>query len=130
VGIIIPLWLLCGIVAAIIGAQKGEGCVAFIVGILLGPFGVLLALLSPGNQKSCPYCRKMIHEDATICPYCQKQQVGREKVSKTRTEEGTQEGSFLRTWSRIRKSVIRFSLFILLGSVILFVITWLINLTK
>jgi len=31
------VWILCGVIAAIIGAKKGEGCLAFIAGILLGP---------------------------------------------------------------------------------------------
>ncbi len=64
------IWLLCGIGAAMIGTRKGEGCSAFVLGILLGPFGILFALLSKGNRVSCPHCRELMHKDATICPHC------------------------------------------------------------
>ena len=43
------LWLLCGFIAGIIGSKKGEGCVGFIVGVLLGPFGILAAIASKGK---------------------------------------------------------------------------------
>jgi hypothetical protein len=64
------IWLLCGIGAAMIGARKGEGCAGFVLGILLGPFGILFALLSKGNRVPCPHCRELMHKDATICPHC------------------------------------------------------------
>lgn len=64
------LWLACGIVAAIIGARKGEGFLAFIMGVFLGPIGVLIAILSSGNQMSCPSCKEKINKKAIICPHC------------------------------------------------------------
>jgi hypothetical protein len=66
------LWILCGVVAAIIGAKKGAGSSGFIVGFLLGPFGILIALFSKGDRKSCFYCKEWIHKDATVCPHCQR----------------------------------------------------------
>lgn len=66
------LWLFCGVIAATIGAKKGEGCGAFFVGIVFGPFGILFALLSKGNRKTCPYCRELIHNEATVCSHCQR----------------------------------------------------------
>jgi predicted amidophosphoribosyltransferase len=24
------------------------------------------------DEKQCPFCKKIIHKDATICPYCRK----------------------------------------------------------
>jgi hypothetical protein len=53
-----------------IGARKGEGCLAFIGGIVFGPFGILFALTSKGNRVACPHCRELMHKDATICPHC------------------------------------------------------------
>ena len=69
----VMIWLLCGIVAAMIGQKKGEGCMAFIIGVLFGPFGILFALLSKGNRVTCPHCRETVHKDATVCPHCQRE---------------------------------------------------------
>ena len=66
------IWLLCGVAAAMIGNQKGEGCGAFIIGVLFGPFGILFAILSKGNRKVCPFCKERIHKDAIACPKCQR----------------------------------------------------------
>lgn len=66
-------WVLCGFVAAMIGARKGIGSSGFVVGFLLGPFGILIALLSKGDRKACLYCREWIHKDATVCPRCQRE---------------------------------------------------------
>jgi len=55
-----------------IGSKKGEGVSAFLLGLLFGPFGILLALFSKGNRITCPHCRELVHKDATVCPNCQK----------------------------------------------------------
>jgi hypothetical protein len=73
VEIAILIWIICGIVAAIIGNQKGEGCAGFILGVVLGPIGILLALGSKGNRKQCPFCKEMIHREALVCPRCQRE---------------------------------------------------------
>jgi hypothetical protein len=70
--VLIVGWLACGLIAASIGQRKGEGCGAFIVGVLLGPLGILLALVSKGNRKTCPFCKELIHKDAVVCPRCQR----------------------------------------------------------
>lgn len=64
-------WFICGLIAAAIGSSKGEGCVGFIIGLILGPLGILAALLSKGNRVRCPYCREYIDKKATKCPKCQ-----------------------------------------------------------
>lgn len=66
------IWLLCGLIAAAIGAKKGEGCLGFFIGILFGPFGILFALLSAGNRIKCPYCHESMNKKATVCPHCQR----------------------------------------------------------
>ena len=41
------LWLLCAIIAAYVYSGKGRsGVLGFLAGALLGPFGVILALLT------------------------------------------------------------------------------------
>jgi ribosomal protein L40E len=70
----ICLWPLFGTVAAMIGAKKGEGCLMFFLGFLLGPFGILIALFSSGNRKVCPHCRELIDQDATVCSHCHRDQ--------------------------------------------------------
>lgn len=80
------VWLLCGVIAAAIYSRKGRpGAAAFIVGVLLGPLGVLLALLSStdtaaveraalasGASKKCPHCGEIVRAEASVCRYCQR----------------------------------------------------------
>ena len=75
---IVLIWIICGVIAGIIGSSKGAGCAGTALGLLLGPFGIIIILVMSGNQKECPHCRKKIHPDATVCPYCQKKQPPRE----------------------------------------------------
>jgi hypothetical protein len=64
------VWLVCALIASAIGSKKGEPFSGFLFGAVLGPLGVLLALLSSGNRKPCPACREKIHKKATVCPHC------------------------------------------------------------
>ena len=66
------VWIICGVIAAAIGAKKGETASGFIIGILLGPLGIIIALLSKGNRRGCPHCRELVHREATVCPHCQR----------------------------------------------------------
>jgi uncharacterized membrane protein YeaQ/YmgE (transglycosylase-associated protein family) len=90
-------WLICGLIAGYIYQNKGRswgvGCVA---GFILGPIGIVLALLSSksqigldhqnrkheadlisrGEMKKCPHCAELIRADAKVCRYCNNSVVG------------------------------------------------------
>ena len=67
------LWIACGIIAGMIGRKKNCGCSAQIWGFLLGPFGVVLALVRRGNLPPCPFCKEPVQTGAQVCPHCRKE---------------------------------------------------------
>jgi len=62
--------ILCAVAAGAIGARKGEPIMAAVLGLFLGPLGILFALLSKGNRIACPFCREMVDPAATVCKAC------------------------------------------------------------
>ena len=67
----IIIGILFGIGSALIANSRGANAhLWFMIGFLVGPFGLLFALLLCGQQ--CPHCKSRIHQDATVCPKCQK----------------------------------------------------------
>lgn len=68
---LIFFWIVCGIVATIIGSRKGAGCSAFIVGLALGPLGIVVAIIMKGDRQQCPSCQEYINKNASKCPNCQ-----------------------------------------------------------
>ena len=81
---------LCGLITGIIGSNKGRsGFLWFVIGFLLAPLGIVLALvikkdnqtleskaLALGTQKKCPYCAELIKSEAIICKHCNREQAG------------------------------------------------------
>jgi predicted amidophosphoribosyltransferase len=67
-------WLICGIVAAVIGSKKGQGCGGFAAGVLLGPLGIVLMLFTRGDRKLCGFCREQMNRSATVCPHCHREE--------------------------------------------------------
>ncbi len=70
------LWVLCAIVTGYIYAGKQRSwLIGGIAGLVLGPLGVLLALLTrpaptTPAQKTCPACGKPAPWAAHTCPTC------------------------------------------------------------
>jgi hypothetical protein len=62
---------ICALLGFLIGKEKGQGGFGALLGLLLGPIGLLIILVMAGNKIKCPYCQEKIHIDATKCPYCQ-----------------------------------------------------------
>jgi len=68
----LALWLIFGIAAALIGSQRGgNGCLWFGAGLVLGPIGLVLAFVVPGEK--CPSCKSNVHPEATVCPKCSRE---------------------------------------------------------
>jgi len=69
------IWFISLILATVIGSRKGNPISGFLVGLLLGPIGVVIALVSGDkNRISCKFCAEKIMNTASICPHCQRGQ--------------------------------------------------------
>jgi predicted amidophosphoribosyltransferase len=64
-------WLaLWGGIGYLIGAGKGRGDEGALLGILLGPIGLLIALLQGDKRRRCEFCHGPVPVNATACPRC------------------------------------------------------------
>ena len=69
--LVILFWIICGIAAAFVASSRGaNGCMWALIGVLLGPIGLLMAFASESENK-CPKCKSGVRPDATRCPKCQ-----------------------------------------------------------
>lgn len=74
----LSIWLIAGavwaVLFAILGAMiggrngaEGEGC---LLGLLLGPWGLLWAHLMKGTRRNCIHCLSLIPGGAKVCGAC------------------------------------------------------------
>ena len=82
--ILLIIWLLFGVAAGMVLSNKGRsGCGGFALGFLLGPIGLIIALvmqpdtqemeqrtLSQGEMRKCPECAELIRREARKCRFC------------------------------------------------------------
>jgi len=82
--ILLLIWILCGIAGGIILSNKGRsGCGGFALGFLLGPIGLVIALvmstdhkelekrsLQEGEMRKCPNCAELVRVEAKKCRFC------------------------------------------------------------
>jgi hypothetical protein len=78
------IWLLFGVASAMVANSKGRsGAGFFILGVLLGPIGLLGAAvagkdtsretragLQSGALRPCPHCAEPIRREASACRFC------------------------------------------------------------
>jgi hypothetical protein len=71
ISLLCPLiWvLICVPLGAAIGARRGAPIWGGYFGLVLGPLGILFALLLDKRPK-CPNCQERIRADARLCPHC------------------------------------------------------------
>ncbi len=94
-GVFVAIWLVCAFLGLIIGNAKGKPGLGFILGLLLGVFGVLIiAVTSPTPEVQaereravaaaaqqlaaggatglvpCPWCAEQIQPAAKVCRFC------------------------------------------------------------
>lgn len=84
-GFVLFIWLLMGIICAMIAASKNRsGFGWFILGCLFGPLAVLCAAVMSRDaghathqahaaqpMKTCPYCAETVLQAAVLCKHCQ-----------------------------------------------------------
>jgi len=68
------IWLVSVVASAVIGSRKGNPIGATFLGLVLGPIGLIIVLLSgSANRKPCPYCAELIMKKAIVCPHCKRE---------------------------------------------------------
>lgn len=77
VWIVLAAWLVCGVGAYLIAAQKGRGDAGAsgLMGFLLGPIGLVMVAMSASQadvpDRICIHCGKVVAKDRErLCNHC------------------------------------------------------------
>jgi MFS family permease len=75
VSVTLLVWVLVAVAAGWLAEEKGRSAVIwFLVGLVSGPFAVLLVGFAPrgasGDYRRCRDCRESIRREAVVCPFC------------------------------------------------------------
>lgn len=69
--LLILIWFISVVASAVVATKKGEPYAGTFLGLVLGPLGLLVCLLSGyANRRRCPYCAELIMKKAVVCPHC------------------------------------------------------------
>ena len=64
------LAILFAIIGHSIGKPKGRAVDGLLLGLILGPIGLLIIALMGSNGSKCPHCGGMSNKGATVCCHC------------------------------------------------------------
>jgi hypothetical protein len=78
---IVVVWLIFVVAGALFGSRKGRPLLGTLLGLFLGPVGVVIIYLVPptdvtrvrrplGLITGCPWCGEPIRSDSRICAHC------------------------------------------------------------
>ena len=75
VTVTLAVWVFVAVAAGWLADQKGRSpAIWFLVGLLSGPFAVVLVGFAPrgalGRYQRCRECREPIRREAVVCPFC------------------------------------------------------------
>ena len=84
--IYVVIWICFAVIGSAIGEKKGRKNTGIVLGLLLGPFGLIIILAMDGDKISCPHCKTKISPRATSCPRCTKDIKIRKENKKSQTE--------------------------------------------
>jgi hypothetical protein len=60
----------CAMLGAALGSSKGNGTAGFLLGLFLGPLGLILVLLLPEDGRRCHLCKGVVPQEAVKCKHC------------------------------------------------------------
>ena len=82
--LLVAFWVVCGLAGGSVTRGKGRGgAPGYLLGFLLGPLGLLIAVVLPRNEagveaaalesgarRRCPQCAELVRREAVKCRHC------------------------------------------------------------
>lgn len=71
---VVAVWVLCVMLSVWFGAQRGVTVSSALLGLALGPLGVLATLLQTDRlHMRCRICGEKVPKGARFCPHCRRE---------------------------------------------------------